>query len=119
MEALGAEKLFRREKLSMKKETQTPNEELITQRVLGTDDLSLAQGLAHSFLATVTASASEVSECLFEADTNAKQLLRLLEHNIDDTLHNLKICKTQIVNFDSLCSEIRASLCSEIRKQSA
>ena len=92
------------------------NEELITQRVLGTDDLSLAQAVAHGFLATVTASASEVSECLFEADTNAKDLLTLLEQNVDYTLHNLKICKKQIVNFESVCSEIRAETNNEVQK---
>ena len=93
------------------------NEQLITQRVLGTDDLSLAQAIAHGFLATVTFSASEVSACLFEADTNAKALLKLLEQNVDYTIHNLKIIKKQIVNFESVCSEIRAETNMEVQKE--
>ena len=81
--------------------------EFVTQRILGTDDLSIAQGLAHFALTILTAPTSEISETLFEANTSAKKLLKLLEQNTDCALHNLKVLKEQIQNFDSLCAEIR------------
>ena len=81
--------------------------EFVTQRVLGTDDLSIAQGLAHFALTILAEPASEISETLFEANTSAKKLLKLLDQNTDCALHNLKVLKEQIQKFETLCAEIR------------
>ena len=82
-------------------------EELVKQRIEGTDNLSLAQGIAHGVLSTLTGAASEISDNLFEANCNAKELLKGVRQNINFVFHNLKILKDQIKNFESLCTEIR------------
>ena len=82
-------------------------DELITQKILGTDDLSIAQGLAHGVLVTLTTTASEISEDLFEANTNAKEFRTNLERHIEATLQELNVFKKQLKDFDSLCAEIR------------
>ena len=82
-------------------------DELITQKILGTDDLSIAQGLAHFALTILTAPANELSETLFEANIGSKKLLKLLDSKADCAIHGLKVLKDQIKNFESLCAEIR------------
>ena len=82
-------------------------EEFVKQRIEGTDDLSIAHGLAHGVLVTLTTTASEISEDLFEANTNAKKFRANLERHIEATLQELNVFKKQLKDFESLCAEIR------------
>ena len=82
-------------------------EEFVKQRIEGTDDLSIAQGIAHGVLVTLTTTASEISEDLFEANTNAKKFRANLERHIEATLQELNVFKKQLKDFESLCAEIR------------
>ena len=85
-------------------------EELVKQRIEGTDNLSLAQGIAHGVLSTLTGAASEISDNLFEANCNAKELLKGVRQNINFVFHNLKILEDEIKNFESTCARIRAEV---------
>ena len=89
-------------------------EELLLQRFEGTDDLSLAQGLAHFALAILTAPVSEISDKLFEGNPDADKLLKLLDSKADYAMHCLKVLRKQIRNFDALCTQIRADLRKQV-----
>ena len=60
----------------------------LKQRLEGTDDLSMAKGLAYALLETLTGAAHEISECLFRGETDAEGLLSVIDDNIAYVQHN-------------------------------
>lgn len=79
----------------------------LKRRLEGTDDLSMAKGLAYALLETLTGAAHEISECLFRGETDAEGLLSVIDDNIDYVQHNTAMLQRLTGNFEGLCAKIR------------
>ncbi|MBR0251628.1 MAG: hypothetical protein IJQ77_11165 [Synergistaceae bacterium] len=83
------------------------NIETLKQMLEGTDDLSMARGLAYGVLYALNASAHEISECLFKGTDNAEGVLSVINWNIDFLQNNLNVIQNMTRNFECLCNDIR------------
>ena len=83
------------------------NEEILRQ-VEGTDDLSLARGLALGLLETLTSVTHELSYMLFEGSSTCDELLETLKEDIEHIRHNSSIIHGFASDFDTLCENVRA-----------
>lgn len=81
--------------------------EEMKQILRGTDDRSLAQGLAIAFLNTLLEAGQEITECLCEGECNALGMLKLIKDNISFVQHNLSGIGKMVKDFNKLCEEIR------------
>ena len=95
--------------------TAQETETLAVQCILGTDDLSLAQGLGHGLLETLTQASHDISEALFEANKNAGKLRELLSDVADYVQHNIGIFEESLTasGFKSMCESVRASVAAD------
>ena len=95
--------------------TAQETETLAVQCILGTDDLSLAQGLGHGLLETLTQASHDIAEALFQANKNAGELRELLSDVAAYVQHNIGILEESLTNsgFKSMCESVRASVAAD------
>ena len=97
----------------MKKHTRSNEETLtieqVTQLIEGTDDASIAQGLALGCLNTIFDAGQEITQTLFEGSYSAEELLKLLQENIAFVRKNFEILNDVIEDFDETCKAVRQS----------
>ena len=94
--------------------TTDKSERDVMRVVTGTDERTLAQGLCHILIHTLTEAASDVSECLMTAETDADGFLAVASDAIDFVQNNIKILKEQIEDFESVCDEVRKDISKEL-----
>lgn len=84
--------------------------EVIKQKIEGTDDLSMARGLVFGLLETLTSVSHELTYALLEGLTDTKGFLDLVAENIDFINHNTKILRRFATeDFETLCANVRKS----------
>lgn len=84
------------------------NNEVIKQRLDGTDDLSLARGLAIGFIETLSGAVHELSYLLFEGLATRDEILEAIKDNVSFVRHNSSIIHGFASDFDTLCENVRA-----------
>ena len=82
------------------------NEDIL-RRVEGTDNLSLARGLALGLLETLTSVTHELSYMLFEGSSTCDELLKTLKEDIEHIRHNSSILYGFASNFDEFADRVR------------
>lgn len=81
--------------------------EVLTQLIEGTDDRSMAKGLAYALLETLTSAAHEVADCLFRGEADTNGILTVINDNIAFVRHNTAKLREMTSDFEGLCSSIR------------
>ena len=87
----------------------------VMQVCTGTDENSLAQGLCHILLYTLTEAANAISECLMEAEADADGILSTASNAITFVQNNIDVIRVQIEDFEDVCAEIRKDVSKELK----
>ena len=82
------------------------NEDIL-RRVEGTDNLSLARGLALGLLETLTSVTHELSYMLFEGSSTCDELLETIKSYVEHVRHNSSLLYGFASNFDEFADRVR------------
>lgn len=81
--------------------------ETLKQLIEGTDDLSLAKGLAIGVIETLTDAAHQITQPLWEGLTNAQDLLTEIDEITECVKHDMSMFQEHTRNFEAFCEDIR------------
>ena len=81
--------------------------EALKQLLEGTDDMSLAKGLAIGVIETLSDATHKISAHLWEGTINAQDLRAELDDIANCVIHDMRMFQEHTKNFETFCKRIR------------